>query len=180
MGDPKRLRKQYATPLRPWDSERIEMEADLISNYGLRSKKEVWKTETILRNFRREARKLMAASGEQAEKESRQLLGRMRKLGLLDEDSTIVDVLRLDIEDVLSRRLQSVVNERGLAQTPDQARQMIVHGHIIVGDRKLNEPGYLVSVEEEKELGFHDNSSYKGRVKEDVGSSENTEVKEEA
>ncbi|KXB07037.1 hypothetical protein AKJ52_01115 [candidate division MSBL1 archaeon SCGC-AAA382C18] len=172
MGDPKRAKKQYATPLRPWDKERIEREADLINNFGLKSKKEVWKTETILRNFRREARKLMAATGDQADKESRQLLEKLRGLSLLDEDSTIVDVLSLDIEDVLSRRLQSIVHENGLAKSVKQARQMIVHGHIVIGDKKITEPGYLVSVDEEKEIGFHNTSSYKERMGNGVGPSD--------
>lgn len=184
MGDPKRQRKQYATPLRPWDRERIDREAELIKNFGLKSKKEVWKTETILRGFRRQARKLMAASGKQADKEARQLLNKLQNLGLVEEDSTIVDVLRLDIEDVLSRRLQSVLVEKGLAETPNQARQMIVHGHIVVGDRKIKEPSYLVSVEEEEKVDHHSGSSYKGKIEpkeesEEINTSESTKAVEE-
>ncbi len=171
MGDPKSQKKHYATPLRPWDKERIEREADLVNKFGLESKKEFWKTETTLRNFRREARKLMAATGDQAEKESRQLLDKLRGLGLLGDDSTIVDVLRLNIEDVLSRRLQTVVKENGLANGVNQARQMIVHGHIVIGDKKITEPGYLVSVDEEEKLGFKDNSSYKERMGKSDGAS---------
>lgn len=106
----------------------------------------------------------MAASGDQAERESSQLLDKLRNLGLVGEESTIVDVLRLDIEDILSRRLQSVVYEKGLAQTPDQARQMIVHGHIVIGDRRVTEPGYLVSVEEEERVDYHPSSSYRERT----------------
>lgn len=169
MGDPKRQKKQYATPLRPWDKERIEREADLINEYGLHSKKEVWKTETTLRDFRREARKLMAASGDQAEKESEQLLDKLQNLGLLEEDSRLVDILRLDIEDVLSRRLQTVIASKGLAKSIEQARQRIIHGHIAIGGRKVTEPGYLVSVEEEKNMDFHNNSPFKERAKHEGG-----------
>ncbi len=164
MGDPKRQKKQYATPRRPWDRERIEDESRMIKEFGLKSKKELWKTETTLRNFRREARKLMAATGEQAEKESSQLLGKLKRLGLIGEDSTIVDILRLDIEDVLSRRLQSVVYEKGLARSPNQARQMIIHDHIVIGDKTVTEPGYLVSVEEEEEVDHHPDSSYREKI----------------
>lgn len=179
MGDPKRQRKQYATPLRPWDRSRIESESDLIGRYGLASKREVWKTETILRDFRREARKLMAASGEQADKESEQLLQKLKGLGLVDDEATIVDVLRLDIEDVLSRRLQSVVKKRELARTASQARQMVVHGHIAIGDRKVTEPGYLVSVEEEMQVEYHPSSSYSGRAESMKVSEETTSGGEE-
>lgn len=164
MGDPKQQKKQYATPLRPWDHERIDREAQMIKGYGLKSKKELWKTETTLRDFRREARKLMAASDEQTEKESRQLLDKLKDLGLIAEDSTIVDILRLDIEDVLDRRLQSIAYEKGLARTHDQARQMIIHGHIVVGDRKVTEPGYLVSLEEEEGVDHHPDSTYKEKI----------------
>lgn len=165
MGDPKRRRKQYATPLRPWDKDRIIRETDLIRKYGLKSKKEVWKTETILRNFRREARKLMAETGEQADKEAEQLLSKLQSLKLVEKDSTIVDVLKLGIEDVLNRRLQSVVYKKGLAQTVKQARQLVVHGHIAIGDRCVTEPGYLVPEDEEQEIGHHPSSSYKGTIK---------------
>lgn len=160
MGDPKRQRKQYATPQRPWDKDRIDEEAILTGDYGLKSKKEVWRTETLLRDFRREARKLMAASGAQADKESRQLLDKLHTMGLVDEDSEIVDVLSLDIEDLLDRRLQSIVYNKDLANTPKQARQMIVHGHINIGDREVKEPGYLVPVEEEEEVAYQSSSPF--------------------
>lgn len=160
MGDPKRQRKQYATPQRPWDSDRIDEESVLVGDYGLKSKKEVWRTETLLRDFRREARKLMAATGAQADKESRQLLDKLHTLGLVEEDSEIVDVLSLDIEDLLDRRLQSIVYDKDLANTPNQARQMIVHGHINIGDREVKEPGYLVPVEEEKEVAYQSSSPF--------------------
>lgn len=164
MGDPKRQQKQYATPLSPWDKERIDKEARLIQDYGLKSKKELWKTETTLRKFRGEARKLMAAVGEQADRESQQLLERLQGLGLVDEESSIVDILRLDIEDVLSVRLQSVVYEKGLARSMNEARQMIVHGHISIGDERVTEPGYLVSEQDEEKVGFHTGSSYEERI----------------
>lgn len=163
MGDPRKLHKSYSVPLQPWDRDRMEKEAELIRNYGLRSKKEVWKNETILRSFRREARRLMAASGEQAEREARQLLERLRRLGLVEEDSTLVDVLDLEVENILDRRLQSVVCNRGLARSPLQARQMIVHGHIVVRGKRVTVPSYLVPIEEEEEVDHHPNSSFKER-----------------
>lgn len=175
MGDPKRQRKQYATPLRPWDRERIDEESKLIKDYGLKSKQEVWKTETLLRNFRREARKLMAATGEQASKESQQLLDRLQDLGLVDEGTDIVGVLSLSIEDVLDRRLQSIVYRKGLARSPVQARQMVVHGHIVVGDRRIDEPGYLVSEEEEESIDHHPNSPYREKIEPEGIISERTE-----
>ncbi|KXB04296.1 30S ribosomal protein S4 [candidate division MSBL1 archaeon SCGC-AAA261O19] len=160
MGDPKRPRKQYSTPIRPWDRARMEKESHLINHYGLRSKKEVWKTETILRDFRRKARRLMAASGDQAVKEAQQMIVKLQKLGLLEEGSTLVDVLNLDIENVLDRRLQSIVYDKGLARTPKQARQLVVHGHIMVGDRCVTIPSYLTSIEEEAKVDLHPSAPF--------------------
>ncbi|MFW5911886.1 MAG: 30S ribosomal protein S4 [Candidatus Hadarchaeota archaeon] len=163
MGDPKKQRKKYSTPLRPWESDRINREARLLKDYGLKSKKEVWKTETTLRRFRGEARALMAETGEQAEKESSQLIDKLHRLGLVEDNSDVVDVLRLEIEDILGRRLQSMVYSKGMADSPSQARQMVVHGHIMVGGRCVDEPGYMVSVEEEDQIEFGPNSPFKER-----------------
>ncbi|MEM1856265.1 MAG: 30S ribosomal protein S4, partial [Candidatus Methanomethylicaceae archaeon] len=55
----------------------------------------------------------------------------------------------LTVEDILERRLQSIVFKLNLAKTPYQARQLITHGHIYIGDRKVTIPGYLVTREEE-------------------------------
>jgi len=56
MGDPKRLRKTYETPRRPFAE--LEEERKLLREFGLKNKRELWKAETILREFRRRAREL--------------------------------------------------------------------------------------------------------------------------
>ncbi len=45
---------------------------------------------------------------------------------------------------MLERRLDNVVFLMGLAQSRSHARQMITHGHILVNDRKVTIPSYLV------------------------------------
>lgn len=45
---------------------------------------------------------------------------------------------------MLERRLDNVVFLMGLAQSRSHARQMITHGHILVNDRKVTVPSYLV------------------------------------
>ncbi len=149
----KRQRKKYSKPLHPWEKTRMDAEDALLRKYGLRRKKEIWKTATILRNWRRQARRLLAMTGKQAELETKQLLERLRKLGLIREGATLDDVLGLTLEDLLERRLQTMVYRKGLAQTPRQARQMVIHGHITVSGNRVNVPSYLVSVNEEKEIG---------------------------
>jgi len=45
---------------------------------------------------------------------------------------------------LLERRLDSVLVSTGLAVSRAQARQLITHGHIQVGGRKVDVPNYLV------------------------------------
>ncbi|WP_048149396.1 30S ribosomal protein S4 [Palaeococcus ferrophilus] len=160
MGDPKKPRKRYETPSHPWIKERIEREKVLMKKYALKNKKELWRHETQLREFRRRARRLLAARGKQAEVERVQLLQRLNRLGLLPAEAKLDDVLSLVIEDVLERRLQTIVFKKGLARTPRQARQLIVHGHIEVNGQIIRSPGYLVLREEEDTITYSKTSPF--------------------
>jgi len=144
MGDPRFQRRQFETPKKPWDLMRITEENTLIKKYGLKSKREIWKAEAMLRKYRRVARLLLGRDNEQARKESEQILQRLRRLGILSESSTIDDVLNLTVESFLGRRLQSVVYLNSLAQSPKHARQLIVHGHVMVNGRYVTVPSYPV------------------------------------
>jgi small subunit ribosomal protein S4 len=42
-----------------------------------------------------------------------------------------------------------------LAKTIRQARQLIVHRHIVIGDKVISSPGYLVKVDEEDKIGYN-------------------------
>jgi small subunit ribosomal protein S4 len=46
---------------------------------------------------------------------------------------------------LLERRLDNVVYKFGFADNHAQARQLILHGHILVNDHKVNIPSYLVN-----------------------------------
>ena len=59
MGYPGKSRKTFDKPSHPWQGARIGEEAELVRTYGLKNKREVWKVETTLRKYRREARKLL-------------------------------------------------------------------------------------------------------------------------
>jgi small subunit ribosomal protein S4 len=50
---------------------------------------------------------------------------------------------------MLERRLDNVVYRIGLASSRAQARQLVLHGHVTVGGKKVNVPSYLVSLGEE-------------------------------
>ena len=158
MGDPKFSTRKYATPSHPWDGERILRENDLINKYGLKNKKELWKTEFMLGNFRQQARSLLARTrmGEkQAVLEKKLLLEKLTRLGLIGDNADITDILAIDIEAILNRRLQSVVYMKGLANTQKQARQFITHGHISIGGRKVTVPGYLVPKVKESDIDYN-------------------------
>lgn len=162
MGNPKFPRKKYDTPSHPWQGERIKFENDVINKFGLKNKREVWKAQSLMRNFRQQARKLNARlrmGDVQAEKEKDQLIAKMVKLGLLSPNSNLNDILTLEFESILNRRFQTQVYLKGLAHSPKQARQFIVHGHISIGSCKVTIPGYLVKHDEEKLIEYNQFSS---------------------
>ncbi|MHC1604848.1 MAG: 30S ribosomal protein S4 [Candidatus Methanofastidiosia archaeon] len=154
MGDPKKKKKKYMTPIHPWQKDRIDEEKELKKRYGLKNKREIWKAQSVLRNVRRQARTLLGLSNPQVERETKDLLLRLQRLSILKEEADLDAVLALTIEDILDRRLQSIAVRKGLATTPGQARQMIVHGHIAVNGKKVNAPSYFVSGEEEETISY--------------------------
>ena len=154
MGDPRKIRKKYTGPVHPWQKKRIDEEKEIRKTYGLRTKQEIWKIQSQLTNFFDQAKKMIASRTKQTEVEKEQLLQKLAKLGLLDKNAIIDDVLGLKLDDILKRRLQTVLCEKGLAKTPKQARQFIVHGHIQIKDKKITTPSYIVRVEEESQITF--------------------------
>jgi small subunit ribosomal protein S4 len=148
----KRQKKKYEKPFRPWDRTRIEAEKKIKQNYGLRRKKEIWRAESILRNYRRQARNLAAKKDKEKEKI---LLDKLVKIGLLNTGADLDDVLALNVEKLLERRLQTLTFKKGIARTPKQARQLIVHGHVAIDGRRVRWPGVIVPVSEEGKIKFY-------------------------
>jgi len=148
MGDPKRLNRLYDVPRMKWNKQRILSDRKIMDEYGLRTKKELWKAETEVKELRKRARLLLAGISDNFEIRKNEILGRLIKQGIFTKDHKIEDVLKLTLTDFLDRRLQTIVLRKGLALTPLQARQLIVHGHIAVNGRKRNIPGSLIKVDE--------------------------------
>lgn len=154
--------KGYETPNHPWQGERIAEESGLMGRYGLKNKEELWRAQSELRSFRREARRLLGEAqgdAEEAERAGEPFLSRLRRLGILNENDSIDDVLSLEITDVLERRLQTIVYRNGLANTPKQARQFVSHGHIVVGDSRVTAPSRKIATVEEDRVDFDQSSS---------------------
>jgi small subunit ribosomal protein S4 len=157
MSSQKFPRKRYETPMHPWKETRIKSERELIKKYGLKSHTEVCKAKTYLGKHRQQARELLAKIGTanpQVKKESDQLLVHLTRMGILSMGGSLDDVLALETEAVLSRRLQTLVYLKGFSMTPYQARQMINHGHIAVKNRKVTIPSYMVSKDEEGQIQY--------------------------
>ena len=160
MGDPKFPSKHYNTPSHPWQKTRIEQERTLTHQYGLKSKKEIWKADTKVREMRRQARKLTAkANDQQAQKEKELLLGKLNRLGMLEQGAALEDILRMSPENILDRRLQTQVYLQGLASTVKQSRQLIIHGHISVDGAVNRVPGMLVTKTQEKNITYSPSSA---------------------
>ena len=162
MGDPKFSRRKYSRPSHPWEATRIKSENEFFKKYGLKNKRELWKAESLLRDFRKRARELQARvrfGDQQAERERGEILAKLQQLGILaTETPTLDDVLGLTVDAVLQRRLQTMAYLKGLARSVGQARQFIVHGHASIRGRRVTIPGYLVKRSEEDQLAYHEYS----------------------
>jgi len=164
MGDPKFSRKSYDTPSHPWQGERIKAENEVVRQFGLKNKTEVWKADTLLRNFRKQSRELQSrlrTGDAQAKIEADALIAKCARMGVLPVTGGDLNaILVLQNSDILSRRLQTIVFQKGLATTIKQARQLINHGHIFVDGHKVTVPGYIVLREEEGTVEYNPASPF--------------------
>lgn len=151
MGDPRKQRRKYSRPKHPWRAERITEENELQKKHGLKNKREIWRAKSEVGQFRQQARILLASPGEESNKEAKEILTKLNRLGVMDSQN-LEDVLALTVEDLLDRRLQTIVYKKGLAKTPKEARQLIVHKHLLVGKNVVDVPRYLVPVDEEDKI----------------------------
>lgn len=162
MGYPGKAKKLFDTPNHPWQKARIDEETSIVKKYGLRNKRGVWKFASELRKYRGNARTLLGvmAAGNLPEdshyiRDANAIVSKLQSLGILKEDAKLEDILALKIDDLLERRLQTLVFRKGLATSMKQARQFIVHGHIAVNGRKMTVPSYMVLKAEEDAIGYY-------------------------
>lgn len=160
MGDPRKRRKKYHSPGHPYQKPRLESELIIMGKYGLRNKREIWKARTQLGGYRSNARSLLALEEEEREAKEQILIGKLQRLGIVKEGASSDDVLSLEVEAVLSRRLQTRVLESGLSGTIHQARQLIAHRHIAINGRIITSPGYIVPVSEDDKIAYSNFSPF--------------------
>jgi len=162
MGDPKKSRRKWEGPGHPWIKLNLDKEQVLIGKYGLRNKKEIWLAETIIRNFRHQARSLLALPPAERSTREKQLIQKLYRFGIIEkENASLDDILGLTEESYLERRLQTIVFKKGLARSIYQARQLITHGHIAIGGKRVTSPGYIVLKEEEDLIDYYPTSTFK-------------------
>ncbi len=159
MGDPRRARKTYSQPRHPWQKQRIVDEKELLRDYGLKNKTEVYKHTSYIKNMIKHYKFLNTQLTEQSTKEKESLLVKAKRYGFVSTDADMSELLNLNVRNVLERRLQSVVVKCKLARTPKQARQFITHRHITVNGVVVDAPSYLVPLAEEATIAFVARSS---------------------
>lgn len=160
MGDPKKKHKLYSTPKRPWDFANLEAELKLVGAYGLRNKRELWRHKTELSTLRRRAREMVSMGGAEREQVEAELLGKLHRMGLIPEQGHLDDILGLNVQDLMERRLQTVLFRKGMTKTLFQSRQLITHGHISIAGRKMKAPSYMVTKIDEGSLDYAESSPY--------------------
>ena len=133
-----RKRKTYSRPKRPFDKVRIDEEAKVKEEYGLKNKKEIWKAEAKIKSMREKAKKLISASPE----EQQDLFDRLGKIGI--KVNSITDILGLDKRDYLEQRLQTIVRKKMMARSMKSARQLITHKKVLVDGKMVSAPSYVV------------------------------------
>jgi len=182
MGDPKTSRRVWQKPKRPLNYDLMMDELKTLGTFGLKTKRELWKTQTELSRVRLQARSLLALRQDERERKEPILMQSLSKIGLVNEDSTLDDVLNLQVTDLLSRRLQTIVQRKLYFKTPYQARQAIVHGHIMIGDSVVTIPSYIVKTEEEAKIHLIPESSFNetlSKPESDLGSPETENLESE-
>ena len=178
MGDPKYPRRVWRKPKRPLNYELKMDELKTLGTFGLKTKRELWKTHTELSRVRHQARSLLALRQEERQEKEPVLMNSLKRSGLVVEESTLDDVLNLKVTDLLSRRFQTIVMKKLGFMTPYQARQAVIHGHIMIGDRVVNIPSYIVKVDEEKNVHFKPGSTIE-KILAESAAKEKTPAEEE-
>lgn len=140
---PIRKHQKFNRPRKIFDIALIKEENNLIKKYGLKNRREVWKANYAIGKIRDIAKTLITAD----KKEQNLFIERQKAKGFAVE--TIADVLGLQKEDYLKRRLESIVVKKGFAQTHKQARQLITHKHITIKGNIINSPSHLTTLIEE-------------------------------
>jgi len=165
-------KKLFKRPKKLFESFRIKEENELAKKYGLKNKKEIWKALARVNYIRKRAMAL--ARMPLGEQES--LFGKLRGLGL--KAGNTADVLGLQVEDILNRRLPTIIFKKGMARTLKQARQLVVHKKVLIDKKAVNSPSYLVHLAEEGKISIKEQKPKKEKPAEQPAETQEQQVKE--
>merc|ERR1712137_292774 len=157
--------KTFKTPRRPFERERLDAEMKLLGEYGLKNKREIWRVNLQVAKMRKAARELLTLEEHDPKRifEGAALLRRLHNYGILPESQKQLDyVLSLTVNNILERRLQTLVFKLGFAKSVHQARVFIKQRHIRVGKQLVDIPSFLVRVENQNLIDFASNSPFGG------------------
>jgi len=157
MGGLKKPKKKYleGKPKKIWNKQLLLEELQLVGEYGLRNKKELWLARAHLKRITRRARSLLSMTAEERAPLEMPFKERLYKMGFIEDPNVPLDrILSLDVRAVLERRLQTMVYRMGLAKSIHHARQLIVHGHVLIAGRRMTSPGFLVPRELEDKISL--------------------------
>lgn len=136
-----------------------------MGEFGLKNKRELWRTHLVLVKARKVARLLLTLDAHDPRRifEGGALLRRLQRIGVLTEEQNKLDfVLSLTDRDLLERRLQTQVFKRGMAKSIHHARVLIRGRHIAVAKQLVNVPSFVVRVDSEKHIAFATTSPFGG------------------
>ncbi|MFA5050113.1 MAG: 30S ribosomal protein S4 [Candidatus Micrarchaeia archaeon] len=167
MGGPRKFKNKYEAPKKLWEKDRLARDRTLRSEYGLKNSREIWIANAELKKYRKEARRLLSLTEEERKQDIEKVFKKLHKYGILKQSSELEDILSLDIREILERRLQTRVLRKGFVRTIRQARQLIAHGFIAVGDKVITIPGYLVTENEDEKLNLCKKIDLEEKVKEE-------------
>lgn len=152
MGSPRKFKNKYEAPKKLWEKDRLARDKGLRSEYGLKNSREIWIANAELKRYRKEARRLLSLTEEERKGDIEKIFKKLHRYGILAKSNSLEDILSLDIREILERRLQTRVLRKGFAKTVRQARQLVAHGFIAIGDKVVTVPGYLVTEEDDSKL----------------------------
>ena len=151
--------KTSVKPKRPFEKERLDSELLLIGKYGLKNKREVWRTQYLLTRIRKAARELLTLEPNDPRRlfEGQALIDRMMRIGVLGKDEKELDyVLSLTTQKFMERRLQTIVNANKYSRSIHQARTLIFQKKVALnkGSRYqiINIPSFIVRKENETKI----------------------------
>lgn len=160
MGLPIKHRKKFVSHKKRWDKTVIVEEKELVKEYALKNKKEIRKVELLLSKYKRIAKSLNRNQELKQSLRAKNFIEKLKKQGFLSLEAVSLDeVLDIQIRNILDRRLSNILYKNKLARTPGQARQFIVHSHVLVNGKCVNSPSYLTSLDEEGLIEFSQNSN---------------------